>query len=187
MRKDRVKLIAVVLVFALPIIFAFILQPLKDAFIAEGTISHGNIVSPQVELSELAKKAPIKGVWTLLAFADQHCDQRCLDNVYKMQQVRLAQGEESKRVARMLISNGKLPVKDLESLTPYNGTQNVRLSESEYKQLSKIISSQIDNDLEGNIYLIDPLGYYMMTFPNSLVPKGVITDLRLLLKNSRVG
>lgn len=187
MNKNKLKLIAISAVFVLPIIFAFLLQPLKDVFIEKGSMSHGQLISPQVKLEELGKLAKITHTWTLLAFAGKHCNAACLDSVYKIQQIRLTQGEESKRISRMLISDGELAVKDLENLNPYIGTQFVRLESEQYKAVSSIMKMHIKNGVMDNIYLIDPLGYYMMTFSNELVPKGIITDLRLLLKNSRVG
>lgn len=185
--KSRIKLVVIFSVFLLPILFAFILQPLKEDLVEDGSLSHGVLVTPQVEMTALADISKIKGTWTLLAFAGKHCDKECLDSVYKIQQIRLTQGESSKRVSRMLISNGKLPVKDLENLNPYIGTRFVRLNEEQYKLITSVVEKQIDNGLTENIYLIDPLGYYMMTFSNDLIPKGIIADLRRLLKNSRVG
>jgi len=187
MNTSKLKLIAILVIFVSPILFAFLLQPFKEAFIEKGTISHGELVSPQVKLNELAKLTKITKTWTLMAFAGEHCDEACLDTVFRIRQIRLTQGEESKRVSRLLISQGKLPVKDLENLNPFLGTQFLRLSPAQYEAVTSIMKTQISNNIKDNIYLIDPLGYYMMTFSNELVPKGIITDLRYLLKNSRIG
>ncbi len=187
MNKGRLKLIAVMAVFVLPIIFAFVLQPLKEDLVDGDSLSHGKLVTPQVELKDLASLSKLRGKWTLLAFAGKHCDASCLDNMYRIQQIRLTQGEGSKRVARMLISEGKLPVKDLENLNPYIGTQFIRLDAKQYEKLVTLMQKNIENEITDNIYLIDPLGYYMMTFDNGLVPKGIIRDLKHLLRNSRVG
>lgn len=187
MNKDKLKLIAVTAAFALPIIFAFVMQPMKDELIEKGSISHGRLVTPQIELVDLAKHSEIKGTWTLVAFAGKHCDKECLDRTYRIQQVRLSQGEEAKRISRLLISNGKLPVTDLENLNPYLGTNFIRLTDSQYQALETVVKNGSKIRLEDNIYLIDPLGYYMMMFPSSMVPKGIIIDLKYLLKNSRIG
>lgn len=187
MTKDKIKLIAVTAVFALPIIFAFIMQPMKDMLIEKGTISNGQLITPQIELKEFSKTADIKGTWTLISFAGKHCDEQCLDSAYKMQQIRLAQGEEAKRVSRMLVSNGKLPVPDLEALNKYMGTKQIRLTELKYNSLVNVIKNNEEMKIEDNLYLVDPLGYYMMIFPNDMVPKGIIMDLKYLLKNSRIG
>ncbi len=187
MNTSKVKLFAVSAAFALPIIIAFLMQPFKDTLIEKGSISHGNLVTPQIKLDDLEKLAKITGTWTLVSFADKNCDKACIDTVYRIQQIRLTQGEESKRVSRMLISDGKLPVKDLENLNPFHGTQYIRLTSEQYLTITNVMKTQISNGIKDNIYLIDPMGYYMMTFSNELVPKGIITDLRLLLKGSRVG
>ena len=187
MNKSRLKLLVIMSVFITPIILAFLLQPMKDELIAKGSISHGQLVTPQIELIDLAEVAELKGSWTLLTFADKHCGETCLEAMHRIKQVRLTQGEEVKRISRMLISNGKLPVKDLEALNPYIGTKFIRLTDLQYQALTAVIKNNENMKLEDNIYLIDPLGYYMMKFPNSMVPKGIIMDLKYLLKNSRIG
>lgn len=186
MNKNRLKLIAVIAAFIAPILIAFLMQPLKDDLVKEGTINHGKLITPQIELNQLAEKIKIKGTWTLLSFANKNCNEICLDNVFKMQQIRQTQGEERSRVSRLLISNGKLPVADLQKLDEFRGTQFLRLDNDAYLSLLNIMSKN-ETDVINSLYLIDPLGYYMMEFPDSLVPKGIITDLRHLLKNSRIG
>jgi hypothetical protein len=39
----------------------------------------------------------------------------------------------------------------------------------------------------GQVYLVDPLGNLMMSYPESMDPKGLFSDLKRLLKNSWAG
>jgi hypothetical protein len=40
---------------------------------------------------------------------------------------------------------------------------------------------------KGRVYLVDPLGNLMMSYPADMNPKGMQTDLKKLLKNSWAG
>jgi len=42
-------------------------------------------------------------------------------------------------------------------------------------------------DRAAHIYLVDPLGNLMLRFPAQVDPKGMMKDLRLLLKASQIG
>jgi len=43
------------------------------------------------------------------------------------------------------------------------------------------------NVAKGRVYLVDPLGNLMMSYPADMNPKGMQTDLKKLLKNSWAG
>ena len=60
-----------------------------------------------------------------------------------------------------------------------------------YKQISSLEMFRLSDDrdplLERRLYLVDPLGNLMMSYPADAEPGGIIKDLKRLLRYSRIG
>lgn len=198
--RGRRQLILLVLLFVVPLVGAwvvFIYFP--DAVRSLGTTNYGKFVHPARSLEWPALKRPsgeplgpdfLRGKWTYLYFDRSACDSACQRNLWKMRQVRLAQGEDVHRVQRLFVLTD---AHDLAAL--------VALLEKQHPALTAVHGSE--QDIAGllgqfavdgspavdaqRVYIVDPLGRLMMYYPPDADPKGMIQDMERLLKVSQIG
>jgi hypothetical protein len=96
-----------------------------------------------------------------------------------MRQARKALGKEMDRVERLwLVTDGAAPRPEL--LAAIDGTRVVR-------QAPASLQASFPGNAPDHIYVIDPLGNLMMSFPRDPDPSKLLKDLQRLLKYSRIG
>lgn len=122
------------------------------------------------------------GQWTMLQFAANPCVDDCMENVYKMRQIRLAAGKDAHRMQRVLISETGTDVQKLMDDNP--GTRSFRVTAASQPMLTQFPGYTGDSlsPIAGRIYIVDPLGNLMMQYPKEADPSAVLKDLRQLLK-----
>ena len=122
----------------------------------------------------------LKGKWTLIQVDGAECGDPCRDKLYKMRQVRLAQGKNMDRVQRMWLVTGDGPV-DEQVQQAFEGTIMARAGDGRF--LRQLPTSA---GVAGHIWLIDPLGNVMLRYPPQADPVGIKNDLVRLLKVSQI-
>jgi cytochrome oxidase Cu insertion factor (SCO1/SenC/PrrC family) len=194
-RRSRTQVWILVAVFFAPLALAFLLYYGTGGWRPAGSTNHGELISPprplpSVELPSLSG-APLAaetwhGKWTLLYVGDGRCDGRCRAALTLMRQTRLALNTDMTRVQRIFLATG-------------NCCDEAYLEE----QHPGLMIARADNDAgatllaafpdaqpaaDGFIYVIDPLGNLMMRhLPEPPPAKGLLEDLRKLLKLSHIG
>ena len=124
--------------------------------------------------------ADFKGKWTLIQVDGAECGNPCRDKLYKMRQVRLAQGKNMDRVQRMWLVTGDGPVDPLVQQA-FDGTIMARAGDGRFLRQLPVSAGQ-----DGHIWLIDPLGNVMLRYPPQADPVGIKNDLVRLLKVSQI-
>ncbi len=195
--RSRVTLIALALLFIAPMLAAWWFYSNSGDWQPGHTTNHGTLVIPprplhltQPLFATDGSPFPaeyLRGKWTLIYISGSSCAAPCTDNLYKMRQVRLAQGENMGRVQRLFLFTGSdnpLPA----ALDDYPKIDVAILP----RQASKIFLSQftVVNTEPGKaerIYVVDPLGNLMMYYYPDAEPSGILKDLQRLLKVSSIG
>ncbi|MDK9737290.1 hypothetical protein KI655_08255 [Vibrio sp. D404a] len=177
-RKGRLLLIGLVIIFALPAIIAKTV--LDQHWYNEGATNSGQLVEPRLMLSDLniGFEDPNQG-WLIGYIAPSDCDQLCEQQLHYIKQSHLALGKNRERVTPVVfsLSSQESRLLELPNFTQVDG--------------NPALSARLG---EASIVVIDPLGQLVMVYesvaqPEQLVSqsKGLIHDLRKLLKLSRVG
>jgi hypothetical protein len=121
----------------------------------------------------------LRGKWVLVAFDAAACDAYCERKLYLMRQVRAAQGKDAPRVERVwALTDTARPRAEL--LGAIEGTQVVALKKAPALQ-------GFPADAVDRIYVVDPLGNLMMSFPRDPDPSKMLKDLQRLLRLSQIG
>ena len=121
----------------------------------------------------------LKGKWLMVRIGPAACNDACQKQLYYMRQSRLVLGKDQDRVARVwVVDDGAQP--DAALLRAHPGLIVWRPAQGAFV-------NQFPGAETMHIYLVDPLGNLMMRFPEPLDPKGMIKDMKLLLKASQVG
>lgn len=188
-RRGRVVLVLVFACFALPLAVAWVMN-FAGGWVPEASANHGSLIQPvrPVELRGLVgldgqafDPAPLAEDWTLVYLHRGACDEACYQTLYKLRQVRLAQGKNIDRVQRLLLlAEPAVPDWAPEAQGHYPGLLIARPAQAGAAALEPFPAA-------GRVYLIDPLGQLMMEYPLQADPKGMIKDLERLLRISYVG
>jgi len=190
--SDRMQVVLLAAIFLIPIVAAFLYKP--DKF-----INHGELVSPVRPLAEVALReaggdAPaadaFRKKWTLVYFDTADCPARCAENLYKMRQVRLAQGKETDRVQYVFVTWGAVdPARMADMRREHPDLRALTGDMAAIKSLAAQFTLPQADPLAGagRVYVVDPLGNLMMSYAPDADPTGMRTDLARLLRVSQIG
>lgn len=185
--RARLTLAAIALVFALPIVAAWAAYRLHWA--PSGRSNYGDLIEPQrVPDAPLAaldgrpfQLSQLRGKWVLVSFDSPACDEACVRKLYYMRQIRIAQGQNMDRVARLwILTAAGTPSAAL--LAAYPGMQVARASGTGFER-----AFAAPDGVARHVYLVDPLGNVMLRFPREPNPSRMLKDLQRLLKYSSAG
>lgn len=196
-RRGRWVLLALAALFSAGVVGSFVL--VQSGWRPSATKNHGELVQPprpvrDVVLTDLdgrpAHFNALQGKWTLLYFGSAHCPQGCRDNLYKMRQAAAAQGAEAHRVQRVFVVTDPSALDLLRyTLRDYPGMQVLRGRPAAVRELAQQFALPAGGPLDGldRLYLVDPLGNFMMSYPADADARGIYKDLKLLLRASHIG
>ena len=121
--------------------------------------------------------ADLRGRWVLAAGGAGSCGAMCERTLYAMRQAHTMQGKERERVVRVwLDAGGAQPSPELRAQHP--GLVIARVPAGALAALP---------GAQAGIWLIDPLGNLVLSYPGDPDIKGVARDLSRLLQASRIG
>lgn len=188
-RIGRWKMLAVLLVCAAPVIASYftyyVVRP-------EGRRNFGELIEPQRPMPALAATTPegqavdlpsLRGQWLLVSVGGGACASGCEQNLYLQRQMREALGKEKDRLDWVWLVNDQAPVR--ETLRPALAQSTVLRVDA--GQLAKWLQPAAGQALSSHLYVVDPMGNWMMRFPADLDREGAAKakrDLERLLRAS---
>lgn len=196
-RRGRWVLLALAALFLSGLVASFVI--IQSGWRPGSTRNYGALVQParpihDVTLLDLdgtpTPFSALKGKWTLLYFGAAECLKPCTDDLYKMRQVTLAQGDEAHRLQRVFVVTDSTAIDLLRyTLADYPGTRVLRGTAETVRDLAAQFHVPAGGALDGlhRVYVVDPLGNFMMSYPADADPRGMNKDLRLLLRASHIG
>jgi len=196
-KTSRAPLYMLFLVFCAPVMLSWGWFYFAETGHTGKTASHGDLVIPARPLPDVSLRDPgqmnsdarLHGKWTLFFINGGECSDQCRENLYRMQQVRLAMGKNAQRVQRAIliekdISSGLV----MKQLQGYPGQLIVRGDDVGTGFIDNFKFSGTDNPrTSARLYIIDPLGNLMMSYPPEAEPVGIIQDLKRMIRISRIG
>lgn len=183
-RNPRMKLLAIMGLFALPIAASTIAYWF---FRPQATGNYGELLPPApITAAQFHRPdgkpfgfGELRGKWILVVSDAGACAEPCKAKLTLVRQVRLMLGRNAARVERVFVADDSRPVEPA-TLAPFEGTLVVSPPVGVALPLAPV------ND-RAHIYLADPLGNVMMRFPAGAEPRRMLKDLERLLKASQVG
>jgi cytochrome oxidase Cu insertion factor (SCO1/SenC/PrrC family) len=193
---SRRPLWLVLAAFLAPLALAFLLYYGVNGWRPSGTTARGDLVDPPRPLPESSLATPdgaitstrfLRGHWSLVYIGAGSCDARCRKALSRMRQVRLALGDDRTRVQRVFLATGDCCDRSyLESEHP--GLLTARLDDAPgARMLAAFTLTERHVEQSGRVYIVDPLGNLMMSYPPDAPPKGMLEDLKKLLRLSHIG
>lgn len=175
-RVGKKTLLVVLMIFILPLLAAKVV--LDMGWYTKGVTNNGELLSEVVRVDWLEKK----GKWRLIYVLPKTCASLCENALFQLNQIPIATGREKQRVSSVLLfSDFSSDIQD-ENITK----QSLNVKQRQVMALLPFYGSAI--------YLVDPLGYVVLAYSLSskknmqiIQSKGLLADLRKLMKFSKVG
>ncbi|MBI3547224.1 MAG: SCO family protein [Gammaproteobacteria bacterium] len=195
--RTRRKILLLVLLFALPVLAAYALY--FSGWRPASTGNHGELVQPTRPIMDTAlntldgkpiRFSALQGKWMLITFATAECLKPCEKNLYKVRQVIETQGREAERVRSVLVvTDGKALDWLQYAIKDYPDTQVLAGPTAAVITLARQFNIPAGSPLDNlnRIYLVDPLGNFLMSYPADADATGIRKDLARLLRVSRIG
>ncbi len=188
-RAGRWKMLAVMLICAAPVIASYltfyVVRP-------EGRRNFGELVEPQRALPDLVATSlegkpvnllTLKDQWLLVSVSSGRCDALCANHLYLQRQLREGLGKDKARLEWVWLIDDATPVADA-LLPALKDATVLRLARP---SLANWLEPQAGHALQDHLYLVDPLGNWMMRFPAQVDAQGAVKvrrDLDRLLRAS---
>ena len=136
----------------------------------EGRRNFGELIDPQRPLPAITGRTldgqtvslpSLKGQWLLMTVAGGACDASCEKNLYFQRQMREALGKEKGRVDSVwLITDDAAVAPTL--LQALKGATLLRVPTA---VLAQWLQPEKGSDLQNHLFVVDPVGNWMMRFP----------------------
>lgn len=185
-RMGRWKMLLILLVCASPVIASYftyyVIRP-------EGRRNYGELIDPQRPMPELVgvnaegQSVPLtqlRNQWLFISVADSACDAQCESHLYLQRQLREGLGREKDRMDWVWLRTGSVELP--ERLR--RATETAVVLHLDEAQISRWLVPAPGQRLSDHLYVVDPLGNWMMRFPANADPAKVRRDLDRLLRAS---
>jgi cytochrome oxidase Cu insertion factor (SCO1/SenC/PrrC family) len=189
-RRTRILLVATFLTFLLPVVGAWLLNVFAPDWRPFGTLNHGILVQPVRAMGTSGLRhldgthfdpAYLTGRWTLVHLPDADCGEFCMDSLVRSHQIQQALGDDQDRVQLLLV------VKQAADAPAAKLPAGTAVSLADDPWLAKFYFPGPDQQPPVRIYLVDPQGYLMMRYAGDVDQRGLLADLKRLLKISKIG
>lgn len=189
-RRGRLVFLALAVFFAVPILVVMLMMHFNWRPAGQ---SHGELISPPRMIAAdnvlVTSDGKLAGKfwqdkWNMVYVAGD-CQKACMDKLHDMRQLQVSLYKDMPRVQRILLTT-------MHDVTAVKAAYPDMLVINQPTEGITGLTSQFNIGTEdamqsGRLYLIDPLGYIMMSYPASAKSADIRKDLVRLLKSSWAG
>ena len=185
-RKGRITLMLMFLAVMSPVIASYftyyVLRP-------EGRRNYGVLIDPQQPMPQIVGQdadgksvalTSLRHQWLLVSVADAACNASCEEHLYLSRQLREGLGKDKDRVDWVWLHTGNEPVPERLKAALAAG-KALGMDKAEVAQW---LAPEPGHQLEDHLYLVDPMGNWMMRFPAKLDAAKARRDLERMLRAS---
>lgn len=188
-RMGRLRLLLILIICASPVVASYftyyVIRP-------EGTRAFGELIEPQRDLPQWSARdldgksvelSQLRGQWLFVVVGGGQCNLECETLLYVQRQLQKGLGKEADKVERVWLVNDAAAVAP-KLVQALQGTTILRVDAT---QLSQWLEPSKGHQLEQHLYLVDPMGHWMMRFaphPDAAAAGKIKRDLERLLRAS---
>ena len=189
-QNGRMKMLLVLSICAAPVIASylmyFVIRP-------EGRTNYSELIQPQAPIpadlslmdmqGATVKAETLKGQWLMVVVSAAACDATCEKQLWLQRQLRETLGRDKDRVDKvwLIIDAGTPKPQTLAGVTTHTDATVLRVPRA---ALAAWLRPAPGQALEDHIYLVDPLGNWMMRAPANADPSKLKSDVIKLLRAS---
>ncbi len=188
--SGRLKMMLVLLVCALPVVASYLAYYVIKP---QGRSNYSDLIEPMralpgdLPLRDLQGRAvsatSLQGQWLLVVVAGGACDAVCEKMLWLQRQIREALGREKYRVDKLwLIPDDAIPATRTLEAVAAGDPATVLIVPS--AALAAWLQAAPNQGLSAHLYIVDPMGHWMMRSPADPDPAKFKRDLEKLLRAS---
>lgn len=195
--RGRTQLLLLAALFFLPLALSYSLYFLFPELRPTDTTNYGQLVTPAKPVTGLTlvdakgekrDDSVIKRRWSYVTTTGSHCDQACVRRLILTRQLRLSLNEKRSRVQRVLILSDAARLAEVAAELSGEHPDLHVLAETD---AAAVRLTDLLEPRGAAAYLIDPLGNWLMVYPDNEDPqkdfKGMKKDIKKLLRVSQIG
>lgn len=184
--RSNKSLLYIFAVFFIPLTLSIILY-INPNIIELGYTNNGALYNKEVNINNYEflnnenKKfdtSTLKGKWWLLHIVGKHCSDECKNRIYNLGQMEKTLGKNNNRVNTIFLS------KDTHNTSLYSNSKNFVALNTTNEDYIKNLDFNFNDDF---LIIVDPLGRAVLKYKIHNTPKEILSDLKKLLKNSKIG
>lgn len=126
----------------------------------------------------------LHGQWLLVVVSGGDCDARCETHLYEQRQLREMTGRERGRIDRVWLVVDDAPLREPIARAMVAGDAPATVLRARREAVAGWLEPASGQALEDHLYLVDPMGEWMMRAPAELDPKRLHKDIERLLRAS---
>ncbi len=189
-KHGRLKMLLVLLICAAPVVASyltyFVIRP-------EGRTNYGELIQPlrpvpaELPLVDLQGQpvaaTALKGQWLLVVVSGGDCNARCEKDLWLQRQLRESLGREKERLDKVWLINDSAPprAQTVQALSTVPTATVLRVPPA---ALAAWLQPSPGHALEDHMYIVDPLGSWMMRVPPQPDAAKLKRDIEKLLRAS---
>jgi hypothetical protein len=189
-RRGRLVMLLVLAACAAPVLLSYFLFYVARP--SGGGAAYASLVQPTVALPDVVATDPrgqpvplpsLKGQWLLVALVDGACDAACERRLYLQRQLREMVGRDRDRLDKVVLVSDTTVLKPelLAALQTAPAAQVLRVPSA---AMSAWLKPDAGQALVDHLYVVDPMGQWMMRAPAALEAPRFKRDLDRLLRAS---
>jgi cytochrome oxidase Cu insertion factor (SCO1/SenC/PrrC family) len=186
----RLRMLTILLACAAPVIASYLTYYVVRP---QGRTNYSTLVSPSRSLPDdlglrtldgaAVASASLRGQWLMVLVGPAACDAACERRIYLQRQLREMLGRERDRVERVwLVTDDARPSPAL--LQAAQATGPLTVLHADPAALARWLAPEAGHTLAEHLYVVDPMGEWMMRSPADPEPKRLKSDLERLLRAS---
>ena len=189
-KNGRLKMLLVLAMCVAPVVASyvtfFVIKP-------QGRTNYSDLISPSRDLpadlpltnlnGEAVAALGLRGQWLMVVVSNAACDAVCEKSLYLQRQLRETLGREKTRVDKIwFVTDGAAPRAELlQAISQGDAATVLRVPR---EALAKWLNPAEGQLLEAHIYVVDPMGQWMMRAPPNPDPTKLKRDVEKLLRAS---
>jgi len=187
--SGRAKMLLVLLVCAAPVIASyltyFVIRP-------QGRTNYSTLILPTRALPDLPLQSlssaavaskSLRGQWLLVVVGPSACETACEQRLFMQRQLREMLGREAERIDKVWFITDEVPLSPALQAA-IGGKAPLTALRVPRDALARWLVAAEGRALEDHLYLVDPMGEWMMRMPPGADPGRVKRDLDRVLRAS---
>jgi cytochrome oxidase Cu insertion factor (SCO1/SenC/PrrC family) len=190
--RGRQQLLLLTALFFAPLIAAVLLYFVLPDLQPDSRTNYGELIDPARPLPDApllgadgtrAVADVLRGRWSFIFVGGSDCDDACAEKLYQIRQIRTLLNEKRQRVQRVYLAPDVEALAAAQLLLAERHPDLRYLADTPQADYRRFFG---DGDARA-LYLVDPLGNWLMRYPGNADSKGILKDIKKLLRLSQIG
>ncbi|MEW6168951.1 MAG: SCO family protein [Pseudomonadota bacterium] len=190
--RGRQQFLLLAALFFAPLLAAVVLYFVFPELQPQGQTNYGRLIDParpipRAQLLDAAGspagEGALRGKWSFVYLGRGGCDADCAQKLYQIRQIRTLLNEKRLRVQRVYIARSPDALPAVEAVLGAEHPDLVYYADTPDADFRRFFGAADPHA----IYLIDPLGNWLMVYPGDAESRGILKDIKKLLRVSQIG